>query len=278
VFDDYEAEVVRGGHDAQAFLARLGTTKRTADEAAYAVNAALKNARQEYASITLDGEDMERPEGDWFHIRKRANEIAAEHPGVSPESAIKAAVDEWDAGFTILNGRRVPNQSLPPQAREGVEAFLGAVATSLKRDRDAITAYPSLDNPEQWLILGEDGFPVSDPDTGQRIVFNPQRVGAMHTDWKQQLEAVRTRDKAMVEQMERLLARSRVPATFAPTTFSNAHTEKLNQQKAERDQHEIDALMASPDYQQMLHNREPRTPEISGIPVDFLRYLERQGN
>jgi len=272
VFDDYEAEVVRGGHDAQAFLARLGTTKRTADEAAYAVNAALKNARQEYASITLDGEDMTRPEGDWFHIRKRANEIAAEHPGVSPESAIKAAVDEWDGGFTILNGRRVPNQSLPPQAKEGVEAFLGDIASSLKLDEGALSAYPSLDNPRQWLVLGEDGFPVSDPDTGQRIVFNPQRVGAMHTDWKQQLEAVRTRDKALVEQMERLRDSQIVPRAHHNGIVSGHNYDFVSKQ------HEIDALMASPDYQQMLHNREFRTTEISGIPVDFLRYLERQGN
>jgi len=275
VFDDYQAEVVVGGLPAQGFLARQGTTKRSADEAAYAINAALKDARREYATIVIGGEEVPRPEGDWFSIRKRAAEIAAEHPGVAPDSALKAAVEEWDGGFTSVNGRRVPNQSLPPQAQEGVETFVQELARALKLDEGALTAYPSLGNSEQWLVLGEDGFPISDPETGARVVFNPTRVGRLHQEWKQGLAAVRTRDKALEAQMKRLQQRLYVPQAGAGP-FQNTRTDRLNREKAERDQATIDALMASPDYQDMLRNREFRTTEIGGIPVDFMRYLERQ--
>jgi len=267
IFDDYQVTVVEGGHDDRAFLDRLGTTKRAADEAAYAVNAALKNARKEYATITLDGDEVPRPEGDWWGIRRRADEIAAEHPGVSPESAIKAAVEEWDGGFTTLNGRRVPNQSIPPHAQEGVEAFIGGIASRLKLDEGALTAYPSLDNPERWLVLGEDGFPISDPDTGNQVGFNPQRVGAMYTDWKQQLEAVRVRDKALKEQMKRLEESQWVPRK-APGGRPIPHVRDFVSKQTE-----IEALTASPDYQQMLRNRTLRNRVADDIPVNFMVYL-----
>jgi len=275
VFDQYHQEVTVAGHDAQTFLARMGSAKQDAEAAAYGVTAALKDAKKEYARVEIAGEEHERPATDWFHIQRRANAIANENPGVSGAAALKAAVEEFDNSRTLVNGRRVPNHGIPAGGEEGVSLFVREIAKRAGQPESAFTAYPLPGSEKQWVVTAPDGFPVTDPDTGERVLFNPSRVARHWRDWSNGLAETRVRNRQLEREMERLRFQQTVPKAGVGN-FQNAHTDALNKRKFEADQAAIDTLMASPEYQQMLRDREFRTTEISGIPVDFLRYLSKQ--
>ena len=183
-YEDYRADVELAGQSPQVALRRFTAPKRERTEASHVVTQAWKDTSKQYAEVTVAGESRSRDERELHRIRQRAEQIALDVPGISGEAAIAAAVGEEDAKHTAINGRRVRNRALPNGGEEAVETLVQSIAGRLGVDKAGLSAQPQEGSGGNWIVVGEDGFPIRDPDTGGRVMFDPRAIAAQHTSWR----------------------------------------------------------------------------------------------
>jgi len=209
-YDILQDEVERGGHPIEPLLERMGATRRTEQEAEHIANMAWRDMVKQYPEIEVNGQTFDLTDLDQFRIRQRFQDILVNHPGVSAEEAWKAARNDEEVRRTLVNGKVVSRDKLPPGGERMVEAWLHSVAHHTGMPLDALAAQPAPGTPREWLVTSKTGFPIADPETGELIVFGTDEMMGYYTDWQGTRDLTLTHSSARAQEIRRLRGEERM--------------------------------------------------------------------
>jgi len=243
-YDILQEEVEIGGHPIEALHTRMGASQRTREDAAHVINRAWAGLAKDHPELEVNGQTFELTDLDQFRIRRRAEEILTDLPGVTAEEAWKAARRDTEVRSTIVNGNRVSRAKLPPGGEPAVEALLQSVARRAGLPLDSLAAQPAPGTEREWIVTTKTGFPVTDPDTHDMVVFGTDELKAHYEIWESGRNMAQTRSGQRAQQITRLQAEQRnLQLSYATGKGLYPNTmQRLREIEAE-----MDALLASPD-------------------------------
>jgi len=266
-YDILQDDVEIGGHSPDALHARMGATKRTREEAEHIINRAWTDLAKEHPELEVNGETYPLEALDQFRIKRRALEIATEHPGVTAGEAWKAARRDAEVRQTIVNGKRVLRDKLPPGGEAAVEALLESVAQRSGVALDTLAAHPAPGTGREWLVTDMAGFPFADPETGGLLVFGTDELMGHYTVWHGSREVAKAYSGQRAHQISRLRSEERLLQLQLATGRGLPH-DALGRLQAVQD--ELGVLLASPDPASDRTERERRLAQLKaerGLPV-----------
>lgn len=231
LFDRHHANITQFGMTPQESIQSLptGANKARRPEVASAITSA--SSRYFKDNPTLPNGTTRAP-AVAARIQQEAIRLGVANPNASPEDNLRVAERRVMSDLIEVNGRTVPRGGARPAAAPAITSFvrdgakelvsLGVISEELSA---GVYAAPLPSNPNRFVMLLPNGFPVANPRTGKAITFDPLEIAQARQEYDSQRREAETRRSQEVNQRLR-----RAPA---PVNFGTVDTPGVLDQMAE---------------------------------------------
>jgi hypothetical protein len=231
LFDRHHANITQFGMTPQESLQALptGANKARRPEVASAISTA--SARYFKDNPALPNGATRAP-AVAARIQQEAIRLGVANPNATPEDNLRVAERRVMSDLIEVNGRTVPRGGARPAAapaittfvREGADELVAMGALS-KDSARGVYAAPLPANPNRFVMLLPNGFPVANPRTGKPITFDPLEIAQARQEYDSQRREAETRRRQETNQ--------RLRQAPAPVNYGAVDTPGALEQMAE---------------------------------------------
>lgn len=190
LFAQHHDNITKFGMTAQESLASLptGANKGRREEVAQTLSQAATRYFRDNPEMP-DGS----PRPHWFsnRVQAEATRLALAAPDASPEVNLQVAERRVMGNSIKINGQWTPRGGARPGTEPAIEDFVqraarDAVAAGIM-DKDTakgVRAGPNPQDPNVFVVLRPDGFPMVNPKTGRAVSFDPNEIAAQRVRYE----------------------------------------------------------------------------------------------
>lgn len=231
LFDRHHANITQFGMTPQESIQALptGANKARRPEVATAIASASTRYFKDNPALP---NGATRSPAVASRIQQEAIRLGVANPNATPEDNLRVAERRVMSDLIEVNGRTVPRGGARPAAapaittfvREGADELVAQGALS-RESAKGVYAAPLPSNPNRFVMLLPNGFPVANPRTGKPITFDPLEIAQARQEYDSRRREAETRRNQEINQRLR-----RAPA---PVNYGTVDTPGVLDQMAD---------------------------------------------